>query len=66
MLDDEGNAVIIDFDSCTKAGDRLRKGGTMGWSKDPAPDIATVDNDIYSMQLIAKHLFDELQKEKAN
>jgi serine/threonine protein kinase len=67
MLDDEGNTVIIDFDSCTKVGDRLRKGGTMGWSHwDPLPVIATVDNDNYSMQLITKHLLNGLQKEKVN
>jgi len=42
MLDEDGNAVIIDFDSCMRLGKEIgpRKAGTYGWTTDPAPCIS--------------------------
>jgi hypothetical protein len=56
MLDNDGNAVIIDFDSCLPVGQEIgfRKAGTFGWTVDPAPTISVPENDTYGLTLIAK------------
>jgi hypothetical protein len=49
MLDDQGRAVIIDFNSCAKPGEKSQ-GGTCGWSK--APETVTIENDEYGLELV--------------
>jgi len=58
MLDHEGNAVIIDFDSCMPVGQEIgsRKAGTFGWIKEPALSISVPENDFYGLTLIAKFM----------
>jgi hypothetical protein len=58
MLDDQGNAVIIDFDSCIPIGQEIgyRKGGTFGWMKEPGPNISVPENDTYGLTLIARFM----------
>ena len=58
MLDDDGNAIIIDFDSCMPIGQdiRCRKAGTFGWEMDPVPSTSAPDNDMYGLKLIAKFM----------
>lgn len=58
MLDDDGNAIIIDFDSCMPIGQNIegRKAGTFGWEMDPAPSTSDPDNDMYGLKLIAKFM----------
>ncbi|KAJ3506071.1 hypothetical protein NLJ89_g7077 [Agrocybe chaxingu] len=53
MLDDVGNAVIIDFDSCALIGTPVY-GGTPGWTN--WPTVAAIDNDTYGFELIVKFL----------
>jgi serine/threonine protein kinase len=55
MLDKEGRGIIIDFDSCKKTGSRREgKCGTNGWTMDN--DVASVENDHYSLHLLEKYL----------
>jgi serine/threonine protein kinase len=58
MLDDAGNAVIIDFDSCLAIGQEIgnRKAGTFTWEMKPAPKIATPENDMHGLKLISEFL----------
>jgi serine/threonine protein kinase len=59
MLDDDGNAVIIDFDSCMPIGQEIglfQKAGTFGWTMDPAPVISLPENDTYGLTLISNFL----------
>ena len=58
MLDDDGNAIIIDFDSCMPIGQDIgcRKAGTFGWEMDPVPSTSAPDNDMYGLKLIAKFM----------
>ena len=56
MLDNQGRAVIIDFDSCTKPGEKSR-GGTYGWSK--SPEMAAIENDEYGLELIERFIHGE-------
>jgi serine/threonine protein kinase len=58
MLDDSGEAVIIDFDSCMPIGQEIgfRKGGTFCWTPEPPPSIAVPENDLYGLRLIAKFM----------
>lgn len=51
MVDDAGNPIVIDFDSCVAVGAPSR-GGTPGWSK--SPKVAAFENDTYSFDLVAK------------
>ncbi|KAF8907724.1 kinase-like domain-containing protein [Gymnopilus junonius] len=60
MLNDEGHAVIIDFDSCTHVGAESR-GGTPGWSTNPT--IAQVENDEYGLDLIVQFIRGEYNGE---
>ena len=53
MLDDDGHAIIIDFDSCASIGAKSR-GGTPGWSKNPK--IAEVANDEHGFNLVASYI----------
>ncbi|KAF1365713.1 hypothetical protein EJ07DRAFT_160821 [Lizonia empirigonia] len=51
-------AVIIDFDSCKREGDRLgSKAGTPGWELGDT-EYARRENDLYSLSLIAGALMD--------
>jgi hypothetical protein len=56
MLNDTGDAVIIDFDSCLPIGQEIGKGGTFGWTSEPPPSIAVPENDLYGLTLIAKFM----------
>ncbi|KAF8991066.1 hypothetical protein BDQ17DRAFT_1371211 [Cyathus striatus] len=51
MIDDDGEPVIIDFNSCMLPGE-LSRGGTPGWSN--CPNIATFENDEFGFDLICK------------
>ena len=53
MLDDDGHAIIIDFDSCAYIGAKSR-GGTPGWST--CPTTAQVENDEHGLNLISKYI----------
>lgn len=57
MTDGEGGAaVLIDFDSCKKEGDKLgAKAGTEEWTRDEG-EYARRENDWYSVSLIAAAL----------
>ncbi|KAF1841497.1 uncharacterized protein K460DRAFT_168453 [Cucurbitaria berberidis CBS 394.84] len=56
IMMDGDNAVIIDFDSCKKEGDKLgTKIGTHGWTLDDV-EYARRENDFYSLSLIAAAL----------
>lgn len=54
MLDDDGHAIIIDFDSCASSGTKSR-GGTPGWST--SPNIAEVANDEHGFNLVARFIW---------
>jgi len=58
MLDDEGRAILIDFDSCLPVGTSLddRKGGTPGWEMDPSPMTSEEANDWFAFALVEKYL----------
>lgn len=50
MFDEDGRAVIIDFDSCRREGEKLGKGkaGTMGYADETA-EVARRENDWFSL-----------------
>jgi len=58
MLDDVGEAVIIDFDSCMPIGQDIgyRKGGTPGWTSESQGKIAVPENDLYGLSLVSKFI----------
>jgi len=58
MLDDEGRAILIDFDSCSPIGEgfKNRKRGTPGWEIDPPPLTSETDNDWFAFTLLEKYL----------
>lgn len=57
MFDDEGNAVIIDFDSCLPEGEKItRKGGTFEWSPEPEPALALRENDEFGLARLSEWL----------
>ncbi|KAG2071487.1 hypothetical protein BDR04DRAFT_1194040, partial [Suillus decipiens] len=59
MLDDAGNPVIIDFDSCIPIGAEVGlsgKAGTFGWTIEPMPTIALLENDIYGLKQIGEFM----------
>jgi serine/threonine protein kinase len=58
MLDNEGRAILIDFDSCLPIGASLndRKCGTPNWEMDPPPVTSERDNDWFAFTLLQKHL----------
>ncbi|KAF9008444.1 kinase-like domain-containing protein [Cyathus striatus] len=56
MIDDDGEPVIIDFNSCMLPGE-LSRGGTPGWSN--CPNIATFENDEFGFDLICKMVWGE-------
>ncbi|OAX37970.1 kinase-like protein [Rhizopogon vinicolor AM-OR11-026] len=59
MLDDAGNAVIIDFDSCMPIGEEIpsyRKAGTPGWTMDPMQSVSDPENDLYGLTQIGEFL----------
>lgn len=49
MLDENGRAVIIDFDACRPIGAQSR-GGTPGWGTNPS--VALAENDEYGLNLL--------------
>ena len=51
MVDDAGNPIIIDFNSCVAVG-APSHGGSPGWSKDPK--VGAFENDTYSFELVVK------------
>ncbi|KAG1887627.1 kinase-like domain-containing protein [Suillus subluteus] len=56
-LDDAGDPVIIDFDSCIPVGEEIglsSKAGTPGWTIEPMPTIALPENDIYGLEQIGE------------
>jgi serine/threonine protein kinase len=56
IMFDGDSAVIIDFESCKKQGEKLgAKGGTPGWDLADA-EYARRENDLYSLSLIATAL----------
>jgi hypothetical protein len=57
MLDDTGNAMIIDFDACLPIGQEIsRKGGTFEWTSEPPPSITIPENDLFGLALIKKFI----------
>ncbi|KAG1777755.1 kinase-like domain-containing protein [Suillus placidus] len=59
MLDDAGDPVIIDFDSCTPIGEKIGlsgKAGTFGWTMDPMPTISLPENDLYGLTQIGEFM----------
>lgn len=55
MFDDAGRAVLIDFDSCQREGDKLGlKWGSYGYFRDA--DHAERENDLYALQKVATYL----------
>lgn len=55
MFDNNGRAVLIDFDSCQREGAKLvTKGGTMGFFR--KTDRAERENDFYALKRIAVYL----------
>lgn len=60
MLDDNGRAVLIDFDACLPIGEefRGRKCGTAGWKRRPSPTKSDRDNDLYAFALMKKHFIE--------
>ena len=56
MVGGDGNAVIIDFDSCKPEGQELgQKGGTFGWAEEGITH-ATRGNDFYGISKIREFL----------
>ncbi|CAA7260740.1 unnamed protein product [Cyclocybe aegerita] len=60
MLDDSGNPVIVDFDSCASIG-ATTSAGTPGWSKWPA--ASDPENDTHGFNLVIKFLRGEYNGE---
>ncbi|KAG2135510.1 kinase-like domain-containing protein [Suillus clintonianus] len=56
MLDDAGDAVIIDFDSCKPIGEELGKAGTFTWTVEPMPTISLPENDLYGLAQIGEFM----------
>ncbi|KAG0707349.1 kinase-like domain-containing protein [Suillus ampliporus] len=59
MLDDAGDPVIIDFDSCIPIGEEIGlsgKAGTFGWTVEPMPTISLPENDIYGLTQIGEFM----------
>jgi serine/threonine protein kinase len=59
MLDDAGDPVIVDFDSCMPIGEKIgrgRKMGSFGWTLQPLPTISLPENDIYGLTQIGELL----------
>ncbi|KAJ8129876.1 hypothetical protein O1611_g3754 [Lasiodiplodia mahajangana] len=58
VLTDDGTAVIIDFDSCRPAGERIGvKGATPFWEVDS--EYALPENDLQQVNQIERSLFEE-------
>lgn len=55
MLKSDDTPVIIDFDSCRRDGDKLVKGGTMGWA-DESVEYASPKNDYDGLKRIFEAL----------
>ncbi|OJA12214.1 hypothetical protein AZE42_10150 [Rhizopogon vesiculosus] len=59
MLDDAGNPVIIDFDSCIPIGEEIglsSKCGTFTWTPEPEPTKSLPENDMYGLAQIGEFL----------
>ncbi|KAM0306239.1 hypothetical protein HYE67_002249 [Fusarium culmorum] len=56
MLDDDGNAVIIDFDSCMPQGEKLLKGGGHPDYSLEGMEFSDPKNDDYSLNYMAQDL----------
>jgi serine/threonine protein kinase len=59
MLDDAGDPVIIDFDSCIPVGEEMGlsgKAGTFGWTIELRPTIGLPENDIYGLKQIGEFM----------
>ncbi|KAM0224777.1 hypothetical protein ACHAQD_001571 [Fusarium lateritium] len=55
MLDAGDNPVIIDFDSCTREGEKLLKFGTPDWSIEGVK-TGSRENDFYGLARLEEHL----------
>ncbi len=56
MFDAENRAVIFDFDSCQRVGEKLGlKAGTEGWTMSGI-EVAEFSNDFYALSLIRDFL----------
>lgn len=59
MLDDAGDPVIIDFDSCIPIGEEMGlsgKAGTFGWTIELRPTIGLPENHIYGLKQIGEFM----------
>jgi serine/threonine protein kinase len=64
IMTDGNSAIIVDFDSCKKEGDKLgSKTGTHGWTLDDV-EYARRENDFYSISLIAEALGREISDDQ--
>lgn len=59
MIDDECNALLVDFDSCKRSGLSRNgiKSGTMDW--DLESEECSIKNDIYCLGLITKYILED-------
>lgn len=55
MLRDDGEVVLIDYDSCQAEGEELHKVGTMGWMRDGVTH-SSPSNDEYGMRKLETFL----------
>lgn len=53
-------SIIIDFDSCGRAGDKLMKTGIMDWNDDNF-DFANIRNDYYELKRIEDAISDPIR-----
>ncbi|KAI9699357.1 MAG: hypothetical protein M1836_002968 [Candelina mexicana] len=57
MMNAHDVPVLIDFDACTREGDRVGKGGTTGWiDRSFDYDAANPQNDLYGLKKIREAL----------
>ena len=52
---DGDTPVIVDFDSCRRNGEKLVKGGTLGWTREDF-EFARPENDEYGLSKIRDFL----------
>ncbi|KAG5982816.1 hypothetical protein E4U55_001310 [Claviceps digitariae] len=55
MVDEKDRPVIIDFDCCQQAGEKLRSAGTWGWSIEEA-EYALFENDFFGLSKIQEYI----------
>ena len=60
MFSDSGRAVLIDFDSCGREGEKLgEKGGTFQWCREEV-EVSERESDLYGVRKVAAFL-DEVE-----